>query len=54
MSLKGLYIEDDNFNVLTYRELFGQEGFEILSVPQLPLSQEDIYPLVMQADPDFC
>lgn len=53
MLLKGLYIEDDSSNVLTYRELFGQEGFEIVSVPHLPLSKEDIYPLVMEADPDF-
>ena len=53
MDLKGLYIEDDNYNVLTYKELFGQEGFEILSVPQLPSAPQDIYPLIMEADPDF-
>lgn len=53
MPLKGLYVEDDNANVLVYRELFGQEGFEILSVPQLPSTPEEIYPLVMEIDPDF-
>ena len=53
MPLKGLYIEDDPSNILTYKELFAPEGLEIVSVPQLPLAPEDIYPMVMDADPDF-
>ena len=53
MRLKGLYIEDDDSNILVYRELFDQEGFEILSVPRLPAIPEDIYPLIMELDPDF-
>ena len=53
MPLKGLYIEDDPSNILTYKALFAPEGFEIVSVPQLPFAPEDIYSLVMDADPDF-
>ncbi len=53
MLFKGLYIEDDPSNVLTYKELFAPEGLEIVSIPQLPLASEDIYPMVMDADPDF-
>ncbi len=53
MTLKGLYIEDDNANILTYKALFAPEGFEIVSVPQLPSSPEDIYPMIMDEDPDF-
>ena len=30
MPLKGLYIEDDPSNILTYKELFAPEGLEIL------------------------
>ena len=53
MPLKGLYIEDDPSNVLTYKELFAPEGLEIVSIPQLPLASADIYPMVMDAEPDF-
>ena len=53
MPLKGLYIEDDPSNVLTYKELFAPEGLEIVSVPQLPLAPEDIYAMVIDTDPDF-
>lgn len=53
MPLKGLYIEDDPSNVLSYKELFAPEGIEIVSAPQLPLVPEDIYAMVMDADPDF-
>lgn len=53
MNPKGLYIEDDSSNIITYRELFAQENIEIIPVPKLPTSKEDIYPLIMEIDPDF-
>ena len=53
MHFKGLYIEDDPSNVLTYKELFAPEGLEIVSISQLPLASEDIYSMVMDEDPDF-
>lgn len=53
MPLKGLYIEDDSGNVLTYQVLFAPEGIEIVTLQELPSVPEDIYPMVMDMDPDF-
>lgn len=53
MSLRGLYIEDDDNNITVYKELFKQEGFEIFSISKLPLNPKDVYSLVMEVEPDF-
>ena len=53
MPLKGLYIEDDSGNVLTYQVLFAPEGIEIVTLQELPSVPEDIYSMVMDMDPDF-
>lgn len=53
MPLKGLYIEDDSGNVLTYQVLFAPEGIEIVTLQELPSVPEDIYPMVMDMNPDF-
>lgn len=53
MSHKGIYIEDDDKNIIVTQALFSQEGFEIVPLPQLPLDVKDIYPLVLQQGADF-
>lgn len=53
MPLKGLYIEDDSGNVLTYQVLFAPEGIEIVTLQELPSVPEDIYPMIIDMDPDF-
>ena len=53
MLIKGLYIEDDDKNIFVIKALFEQEGFEIVTLPQLPKKVEDIYPLVLEQQVDF-
>ena len=53
MPHKGIYIEDDDKNIIVTQALFSQEGFEIEPLPQLPLDVKDIYPLVLQQGADF-
>ena len=53
MTHKGIYIEDDDKNIIVTQALFSQEGFEIVTLPQLPLDVKDIYPLVLQQGADF-
>lgn len=53
MVLKGLYIEDDQSNLIVNSKLFRQEGFDMIHLPQLPKDIGELYPLVMEHRPDF-
>lgn len=53
MALKGLYIEDDQSNLIVNSKLFRQEGFEMTYLPELPSDINELYPMVMEHRPDF-
>jgi len=53
MPLKGIYIEDDDKNLVVTLELFRQEGFEMETIQQLPANLEEIYPLILELQADF-
>lgn len=53
MALKGLYIEDDQSNLIVNSKLFRQEGFEMTYLPGLPSDINELYPMVMEHRPDF-
>lgn len=53
MALKGLYIEDDQSNLIVNSKLFRQEGFEMTNLPELPSDINELYPMVMEHRPDF-
>ena len=53
MALKGLYIEDDQSNLIVNSKLFRQEGFDMTYLPQLPKDIGELYPMVMDHRPDF-
>lgn len=53
MPLRGIYIEDEDKNIRVTQELFQQEGFEVVALPQLPLDKKDLYPLVLEQNADF-
>lgn len=53
MLLKGIYIEDDDKNIVVTQELFRQEGFEMVALQQLPEKVEEIYPLIIEQRADF-
>lgn len=50
---KGIYIEDDDNNILVIKTLFEQEGLEVVALPELPESREDIYALILEHRADF-
>ena len=47
MALKGLYIEDDQSNLIVNSKLFRQEGFEMTYLPGLPSDINELYPMVI-------
>ncbi len=53
MQLKGIYIEDDDKNLIVTQELFRQEGFDMVMLQHLPDKLEDIYPLILEQRADF-
>lgn len=53
MPMKGIYIEDDDKNIRVIQLLFEQEGFEVVSLPKLPIDIKDLYPLVLEQKADF-
>ena len=50
---KGLYIEDDDKNIVVIRSLFQMEGLDIVALPQLPNSREELYTLILESQADF-
>ena len=53
MVLKGLYIEDDQSNLIVNSKLFRQEGFDMTHLSHLPKDINELYPMVMEHRPDF-
>lgn len=50
---KGIYIEDDDSNILVIQTLFEQEGLEVEALSGLPESKEDLYALLLEKKADF-
>lgn len=53
MQLKGIYIEDDDKNIVVTQLLFQQEGFEIIPLSDLPGDPKDLYPMILKHEADF-
>ena len=53
MALKGLYIEDDQSNLIVNSKLFRQEGFDMAYLPQLPQDIGELYPKKTPHVPNF-
>lgn len=50
---KGIYIEDDDSNILVIQTLFEQEGLEVEALSELPEDKEDLYALLLEKKADF-
>ena len=51
--IKGLYIEDDNDNIISYSKRFKLKDIELISIDTFPAKPADFWQIVLENEVDF-